>query len=107
MKKHNSTSEPTGPSLIAFAMKIPGAEGIKRSLKKQDGFRECFFLVCSFLSLIVDSRGKKLCRTAPAFFGKKGGSACPVARMVYSSMIEVGATSLSVRDFCWRKGMGM
>jgi hypothetical protein len=58
MKKYNSMSEPTGLSLISFAMEIPGAEGIKRSLKKQGEIREWFFLVCSFLSLIVDSGGK-------------------------------------------------
>jgi hypothetical protein len=45
-----------------------------------------------------------LCRIAPAFFGKKGGSVCPVAWMVYLSMIEVGATSLSVRDFVGGRG---
>jgi hypothetical protein len=74
-------------------MEIPGAEGIKRSLKKQGGFRECFFLVCSFLSLIVDSGGKSSAGSLRHFSDKKGDSACPVARMVYLSMIEVGATS--------------
>jgi len=74
-------------------MEIPGAEGIKRSLKKQDGFRECSFLVCSFFSLIVDSGGKSSAGPLRHFSDKKGGLACPVAVIVYLSMIEVGATS--------------